>query len=133
MGLIKAKQVNIGTGTPFSGSFTAFISASAAAAGFGTPGSVIVTAGSGSISPWLISGGTLFTSQSYNTQITGSLTVFGNSPEVFIVKNHNETQNLLTVKSSGIVQLYVNELNPTSSAEYGQLYFTSQSVFVGIS
>jgi hypothetical protein len=125
MGLIKAKQVNIGTGTPFSGSFTAFISSSVAAAGFASRGEVINN-------QWTLNGTTLFTSQSYNTQITGSLTVFGNSPEVFIVKNHNETQNLLTVKSSGIVQLYVNELNPTSSAEYGQLYFTSSSLFLGI-
>lgn len=96
----------------------------------GIPSSAIT----GGTSQWTLNGTTLFTSQSYNTQITGSLNIFGieNNSNVFVVKNFNETQNLLAVKSSGILQLYVNELNPTSSAEHGQLYFTSSSLFLGI-
>lgn len=132
MGLIKAKQVNVGSGTAFSGSFTAFISASAAAAGFGAPGSVIVTAGSGSISPWLISGGTLYTSQSFAVEATGSLTIHGNVNNIFLIKSINNNQPLFKVTSDGIATFYVNEQIPTSSASYGQLYFTSQSVFVGL-
>jgi len=128
MGLIKAKQVNIGSGTPFSGSFTAFISASAAAAGFGT--------GTGTVgsttSPWLISGGTLYTSQSFAVEATGSLTIHGNVNNIFLIKSINNDQSLFKVTSDGIATFYVNEQIPTSSALYGQLYFTSQSVFVGL-
>ena len=126
MGLIKAKQVNVGSGTPFSGSFTAFISASAAAAGFGTG-----TAGS-TTSPWLISGGTLYTSQSFAVETTGSLTIHGNVNNIFLIKSINNDQPLFKVTSDGIATFYVNEQIPTSSASYGQLYFTSQSVFVGL-
>lgn len=126
MGLIKAKQVNIGSGTPFSGSFTAFISASAAAAGFGTG------TGGSTTSPWLISGGTLYTSQSFAVEVTGSLTIHGNVNDIFLIKSINNDQELFKVTSDGIATFYVNTQIPTSSASYGQIYFTSQSVFVGL-
>ena len=96
------------------------------------PGSAIV-GGIGNASQWTLSGNTLFTSQSYLTQITGSLNVIGdNVSDVFVVKNMSGTQDLFKVKSTGITQFYVHTSEPTLSADYGQLYFTSSSFYVGL-
>ena len=87
---------------------------------------------SGDKSPWLITNNRLYTSQSFNVEVTGSLTVFGNSNDVFIIKSQGAAQNLFKVSSSGVVEMYVNNTEPTSSAELGQMYFTSQSLFLGL-
>ena len=91
-----------------------------------------LSSGGNSTSPWLVSGTILYTSQSYNIQTTGSLTINGDVSNVFIVKSINDTQELLKVMSSGITQFYVNVSNPSDPAGYGQLYFTSSSLFIGI-
>ena len=83
-------------------------------------------------SPWLITGSTLYTSQSFSIQATGSLTLLGTVPDVFIIKSSGDSQNLLKVSSSGVVQMYVHNTDPTSPAELGQIYFTSSSLFLGL-
>jgi hypothetical protein len=83
-------------------------------------------------SPWIISGGTLYTSQSYSIQATGSMTVIGDVSEVFIVKSISDTQDLFKVMDSGITQFYVHSTDPTVTADLGQMYFTSQSVYLGL-
>jgi hypothetical protein len=83
-------------------------------------------------SPWLITGSTLYTSQSFNVQATGSFTVIGTIPDVFIIKSNSDSQNLLKVSSSGVVQMYVHNADPTAPAELGQIYFTSSSLFLGL-
>ena len=95
------------------------------------PSSAIV-GGVGAGSQWTLNGTTLFTSQSYDVQVTGSMTIIGNTPNVFIVNNNNDTQNLFKVTSDGIVQLFVHAAAPTSSANYGQMYFTSSSLYLGL-
>lgn len=98
----------------------------------GIPGSAIV-GGVGGSSQWVLSGSTLFTSQSYSTQITGSLFVIGDAAsDVFVVKNMSGTQDLFKVISTGVAQFYVHTTAPTLSADYGQLYFTSSSFYVGL-
>ena len=98
----------------------------------GIPGSAIV-GGVGGSSQWILSGANLFTSQSYLTQITGSLTVIGdNVNDVFVVKNMSDAQDLFKIKSTGVAQFYVHNNEPTLSADYGQLYFTSSSFYVGL-
>lgn len=88
--------------------------------------------GINALSGWVLSGTNLHTSQSYHTAATGSLTVLGDVSDVFIVKSISETQNLLKVMSTGITQFYVHAADPTSPAGYGQIYFTSSSLFVGV-
>ena len=83
-------------------------------------------------SPWLVSGNTLITSQSYNIQATGSLTINGDVNDVFIVKKIGDSQNLLSVSSSGVVQFYVNNSPPIDTPLLGQIYFTSQSLYLGL-
>lgn len=86
----------------------------------------------GDESPWIITNNRLYPSQSFNVEVTGSLAVFGTSNDVFIIKSQSATQNLFKVSSSGVVQMFVNNTEPTSSAELGQMYFTSQSLFLGL-
>ena len=95
------------------------------------PSSAIV-GGIGSATQWTLNGTTLFTSQSYNVQVTGSMTVIGNTSNVFVVNNSTDIQNLFKVTSDGIVQLFVHAAAPTSSANYGQMYFTSSSLYLGL-
>jgi hypothetical protein len=107
------------------GSLVTFLNITASAAS--------TIAGSSSTTfPWLITNNRLYTSQSFNVEVTGSLTVFGNSNDVFIIKSQGATQNLFKVSSSGVVEMYVNNTDPTSNAELGQMYFTSQSLFLGL-
>ena len=93
------------------------------------PSSAIV-GGIGSATQWTLNGTTLFTSQSYNVQVTGSMNVIGNTSNVFVVNNSTDIQNLFKVTSDGIVQLFVHAAAPTSSANYGQMYFTSSSLYL---
>jgi hypothetical protein len=95
------------------------------------PSSAII-GGAGGSSQWTLNGTTLFTSQSYDVQVTGSLTVIGNTSDVFVVNSNSVTQNLFKVTSDGIVQLFVHAAAPTSSANYGQMYFTSSSLYLGL-
>lgn len=86
----------------------------------------------GDKSPWIITNNRLYPSQSFNVEVTGSLSVFGTSNDVFIIKSQSATQNLFKVSSSGVVEMYVHGTEPTSSAELGQMYFTSQSLYLGL-
>ena len=144
MGVVKSKQLFGVLVNPFTGSLivsnslnvigtsSATVFSGSGALLTGIPGSAIV-GGVGGSSQWTLSGTTLFTSQSYTTQITGSLTVIGDSvSDLFVVKNMNGSQDLFKVKSTGIAQFYVHNNEPTLSADYGQLYFTSSSFYVGL-
>ena len=95
------------------------------------PSSAIV-GGIGNATQWTLNGTTLFTSQSYDVRVTGSMTVIGNTSNVFVVNNSTDIQNLFKVTSDGIVQLFVHASAPTSSANYGQMYFTSSSLYLGL-
>lgn len=95
------------------------------------PSSAIV-GGIGGATQWTLNGTTLFTSQSYDVRVTGSMTVIGNTSDVFVVNNNTDIQNLFKVTSDGIVQLFVHAAAPTSSANYGQMYFTSSSLYLGL-
>ena len=137
MAIVKSKQLfgvlsNSITGSlSVSGSVSAIIFSGSGAGLTNIPGSAIV-GGVGGTSQWTLNGTTLFTSQSYDVQVTGSLTVIGTTSNVFVVNNNTDIQNLFKVTSDGIAQLFVHTLPPTSSANYGQLYFTSSSLYLGL-
>lgn len=105
-----------------------FISASAAAYGFGS-------GGAGSESPWIVSGDFLYTRTEYNIQATGSFTINGDdrfAPDIFIVNRRIGGPTLFKVTEEG-VQFTVNTSNPSSPpSAYGQIYFTSQSVYLAL-
>ena len=137
MAIVKSKQLfgvlsNSITGSlSVSGSISAIIFSGSGAGLTNIPGSAIV-GGVGGTSQWTLNGTTLFTSQSYDVQVTGSLTVIGTTSNVFVVNNNIDTQNLFKVTSDGIAQLFVHAQAPTSSANYGQMYFTSSSLYLGL-
>jgi len=137
MAIVKSKQLFGVLSTSISGSLSVSGSISAttfSGSGAGLtniPGSAIV-GGVGGTSQWTLNGTTLFTSQSYDVQITGSLTVIGTTSNVLVVNNNTDIQNLFKVTSDGIAQSFVHTLPPTSSANYGQLYFTSSSLYLGL-
>ena len=144
MSLIKNKQLFGIITNPFTGSFiissslnvigtaSANVFSGSGAGLTNIPVSAIVGTLSGA-NQWILNGTTLFTSASYNTQVTGSLAVYGDSaPDVFVVKNLNDTQNLFKILSTGVAQFYVNSSDPSSTADYGQIYFTSSSLYVGL-
>lgn len=108
------------TAVTFSGSF------------FGDGSGLTNITGLDTSNPWIVTGGNLYTSQSFSIQATGSMTVIGDVTDVFIVKSISDTQNLFKVTNDGITQFYVHATDPTSTAELGQMYFTSQSVFLGL-
>jgi len=106
-----------------------FISASAAAYGFGSGGA------GGAGEGWVVSGDKLFTTDGYNIQATGSFTINGDdrfTPDIFIVKRRVDGITLFKVTENG-VQFPVNASNPVSNpTDYGQLYFTSQSLYIAV-
>ena len=138
MAIVKSKQLfgvlstSITGSLSVSGSISATTFSGSGAGLTNIPGSAIVGGVSGGTSQWTLNGTTLFTSQSYDVQVTGSLTVIGNTSNVFVVNNNTDIQNLFKVTSDGIAQLFVHALAPTSSANYGQLYFTSSSLYLGL-
>jgi hypothetical protein len=137
MAIVKSKQLfgvlsNSITGSlSVSGSISAIIFSGSGAGLTNIPGSAIV-GGVGGTSQWTLNGTTLFTSQSYDVQVTGSVTVTGTTSNIFVVNSNTEIQNLFKVTSDGIAQLFVHTLPPTASANYGQMYFTSSSLYLGL-
>jgi hypothetical protein len=81
---------------------------------------------------WLVSGNTLYTSQSYNVEVTGSLSVAGSGSVIFLVKNSSTLQDYFKVTSTGVSQFFVHNSEPTLSADFGQLYFTTNSLYLGL-
>lgn len=137
MAIVKSKQLfgvlstSITGSLSVSGSIFATTFSGSGAGLTNIPSSAIV-GGVGGTSQWTLNGTTLFTSQSYDVQVTGSLTVTGTTSNIFVVNSNTEIQNLFKVTSDGIAQLFVHALAPTSSANYGQLYFTSSSLYLGL-
>lgn len=97
-------------------------------------------------SPW--TGSNPITAQA-NTEITGSFSVTNqsgtslflintqgviienNASNIFLIKNQNNI-NVLTVSQSGIVIIATQSVELTSSAPNGGIYFTSNSLFIGL-
>lgn len=119
MSIVKSKQLEGVVTTDVSGAL--FISASAAAAGFGSADQ-----------PWIVTGTVLHTKTSYTAEITGSLGVFGSTGDLFLIKSNSNQQNLFSVSSSGIVKQFVHDIDPIIQAGYGEMYFTSSSLFIGV-
>ncbi len=61
----------------------------------------------------------------------GSTTVYGAGSDVFLIKNI-VGNNLLTVSQSGIMILATQSNELLSSAPVGGIYFTSNSIYVGL-
>jgi len=85
-------------------------------------------------SGWLISGDltTLFTSKSFNVEVTGAFSVHGTTSDLFLIKNSSTQETMFKVKNNGIVQFYVNNTDPVTLADLGQIYFTSSSLYLGL-
>lgn len=109
------------------------ISGSVASASYALTASYALNASSINVpSFWLVNGSTLYTSQSYSVQVTGSLTVAGDTSNIFLVKNSSTLEEYFKVTSNGISQFFVHTSEPTLSADYGQVYFTTNSLYLGL-
>jgi hypothetical protein len=109
------------------------ISGSVASASYALTASYALNAATVNIpSFWLINGTTLYTSQSYDVQVTGSLTVDGTTANLFLVKNSVTSEEYFKVMSNGVTQFFVHNTEPMLSADYGQMYFTTNSLYLGL-
>jgi len=85
-------------------------------------------------SGWLISSdlSTLFTSKSFNVEVTGALSVHGTASDLFLIKNSSTQETMFKIKNNGVAQFYVNATDPVTTADIGQIYFTSSSLYLGL-
>ena len=73
-------------------------------------------------------------SASYNpftVSNTGLTTISGSATNLFLIKNASN-QAVLTVSQSGVVILATSSIELTNTAPNGGIYFTSNSLFVGL-
>ena len=73
-------------------------------------------------------------SASYNpftVSNTGLTTISGSATNLFLIKNASN-QAVLTVSQSGVVILATSSIELTNTAPNGAIYFTSNSLFVGL-
>ena len=62
---------------------------------------------------------------------TGLTTISGSAANLFLIKNASN-QAVLTVSQSGVMILATSSIELTSTAPNGAIYFTSNSLFVGL-
>lgn len=62
---------------------------------------------------------------------TGQTTIAGPAEDLFIIKGSNDTP-ILTVSQSGVITLATHSVELTSPAPYGGMYFTSNSLYIGV-
>ena len=113
-----------------------FISQSAAASGFGAGGGNSTFMATGSVTASVDVTGDIFIirSTSYNpftVSNTGLTTISGSATNLFLIKNASN-QAVLTVSQSGVVILATSSIELTSTAPNGAIYFTSNSLFIGL-
>lgn len=73
-------------------------------------------------------------SASYNpftVSNTGLTTISGSATNLFLIKNASN-EPILTVSQSGVVILATSSIELTNTAPNGAIYFTSNSLFVGL-
>ena len=73
-------------------------------------------------------------SASYNpftVSNTGLTTISGSATNLFLIKNASN-QAVLTVSQSGVVILATSSIELTNTAPNGGIYFTSNSLFIGL-
>jgi hypothetical protein len=130
---------------PLSGSFTGSFSGSFFGNGAGITnisassivGLNLYQIGTGSISASVNVGPTVFTITSGSTTLfslsnSGSVTVnaTGSVPHFFLITSGSK--NVFKINNEGTVENKVFESGYVPAAQYGGMYFTSQSVFVGL-
>ena len=101
--------------------------------GAGAGGTFIAT---GSVTASVDVSGDIFIirSASYNpftVSGTGLTTISGSASNLFLIKNASN-QAVLTVSQSGVMILATSSIELTSTAPNGAIYFTSNSLFVGL-
>ena len=101
--------------------------------GAGAGGTFIAT---GSVTASVDVSGDIFIirSASYNpftVSGTGLTTISGSASNLFLIKNASN-QAVLTVSQSGVMILATSSTELTSTAPNGAIYFTSNSLFVGL-
>jgi hypothetical protein len=99
----------------FSGSFTGII-----------PSSTLINT-----NLFIIQSGSYYVSMS-TSNTEGSLIIQSNSSNNVINILNSNDESIFKVKNSGIVQMATQSAELTGSAIAGQLYFTSNSFFVGL-
>lgn len=113
-----------------------FISQSAAASGFGAGGGTSTFIATGSVTASVDVTGDVFIikSGSYNpftVSSTGLTTISGSATNLFLIKNASN-EPILTVSQSGVVILATSSVELTNTAPNGGIYFTSNSLFIGL-
>jgi hypothetical protein len=101
--------------------------------GAGAGGTFIAT---GSVTASVDVSGDIFIirSASYNpftVSGTGLTTISGSAANLFLIKNASN-QPVLTVSQSGVLTLATSSVELTGTAPNGAIYFTSNSLFVGL-
>ena len=121
------------------------ISGSVASASYALTASYALNAGSGGSGYSIATGsvtasvdvtGDIFIirSASYNpftVSNTGLTTISGSAANLFLIKNASN-EPILTVSQSGVVILATSSVSLTGTAPNGGIYFTSNSLFVGL-
>lgn len=118
------------------------ISGSVASASFAATASFALNAGggyfiaTGSVTSSVNVTGDIFIikSGSYNpftVSSTGLTTISGSAANLFLIKNASN-EPILTVSQSGVVILATSSISLTGTAPNGAIYFTSNSLFVGL-
>ena len=113
-----------------------FISQSVAASGFGAGGGTSTFIATGSVTASVDVTGDIFIIRSasykpFTVSSTGLTTISGSSTNLFLIKNASN-QPVLTVSQSGVVILATSSVELTGPAPNGAIYFTSNSLFVGL-
>jgi len=111
------KPGQLQTGSLFNISSSYALTASFALNGGGGGGSSFPHTGSAIISGSLV--------------VTGLTTISGSAANLFLIKNASN-QAVLTVSQSGVVILATSSIELTGPAPNGAIYFTSNSLFVGL-
>ena len=96
---------------------SAFIATGSVTASVDVSGDIFIIR-SASYNPFTVSG-------------TGLTTISGSAANLFLIKNASN-QAVLTVSQSGVVILATSSIELTSTAPNGAIYFTSNSLFVGL-
>ena len=113
-----------------------FISQSVAASGFGAGGGTSTFIATGSVTASVDVTGDIFIIRAasykpFTVSSTGLTTISGSSTNLFLIKNASN-QPVLTVSQSGVVILATSSVELTGPAPNGAIYFTSNSLFVGL-
>ena len=115
--LIDTGSISSNAGWTLVGAGSTFMATGSVTASVDITGNIFIIR-SASYNPFTVSG-------------TGLTTISGSAANLFLIKNASN-QPVLTVSQSGVVILATSSVELTGPAPNGAIYFTSNSLFVGL-